>query len=112
MLWPLSRRGSGPRSGSDVAVYRDQLDEIERDRAAGLIKDEEAAGAGDLEGEKREQRALLGPAERDGPIAVVVDLERAEEPDLHGVMADSSTARPASSGAAAASSSHVAIRPP
>jgi cytochrome c-type biogenesis protein CcmH len=33
------------RSGSDVAVYRDQLDEIERDRAAGLIADKEAAAA-------------------------------------------------------------------
>ena len=32
------------RSGSDVAVYRDQLDEIERDRAAGLIADSEADG--------------------------------------------------------------------
>jgi cytochrome c-type biogenesis protein CcmH len=45
VLWPLARRGSGLRSGSDVAVYRDQLDEIERDRAAGLIADTEAAGA-------------------------------------------------------------------
>jgi cytochrome c-type biogenesis protein CcmH len=45
VLWPLARRGSNLRSGSDVAVYRDQLAEIERDRAAGLIAENEAAGA-------------------------------------------------------------------
>src|SRR5262247_1991522 len=45
VLWPLSRRGGGLRSGSDVEVYRDQLDEIESDRAAGLIKDDEAGAA-------------------------------------------------------------------
>jgi cytochrome c-type biogenesis protein CcmH len=61
VLWPLSRRGSGSRSGSDVAVYRDQLDEIERDRAAGLIKDEEA-GAAKVEVSRR----LLAAADADG----------------------------------------------
>jgi len=45
VLWPLARRASLSRSGSDVAIYRDQLDEIERDRAAGLIEDNEAASA-------------------------------------------------------------------
>ncbi|HEY7665059.1 MAG TPA: c-type cytochrome biogenesis protein CcmI [Xanthobacteraceae bacterium] len=45
VLWPLARREKTLRSGSDVAVYRDQLEEIERDRAAGLIADGEAAGA-------------------------------------------------------------------
>ena len=45
VLWPLARRTSSLRSGSDVAVYRDQLEEIERDRAAGLIADQEAASA-------------------------------------------------------------------
>ncbi|MFN3658065.1 MAG: c-type cytochrome biogenesis protein CcmI [Pseudolabrys sp.] len=44
VLWPLSRR-TGASGGSDVAVYRDQLDEIERDRAAGLIADSEAEAA-------------------------------------------------------------------
>ena len=39
------RRASLSRSGSDVAIYRDQLDEIERDRAAGLIEDNEAVSA-------------------------------------------------------------------
>ncbi len=45
VLWPLARRGRHLRSGSDVAVYRDQLDEIERDRAAGRIEDSEAVAA-------------------------------------------------------------------
>jgi cytochrome c-type biogenesis protein CcmH len=43
-LWPLGRRDPS-RGGSDVAVYRDQLDEIERDRAAGQIGDAEAEAA-------------------------------------------------------------------
>ncbi len=44
VLWPLARRAP-LRAGSDVAVYRDQLDEIERDRAAGLIGEREAEAA-------------------------------------------------------------------
>jgi len=45
VLWPLSRRGVSLREGSDVAVYRDQLDEIERDQATGLIGEAEAQAA-------------------------------------------------------------------
>jgi cytochrome c-type biogenesis protein CcmH len=45
VLWPLSRREQALRSGSDMVVYRDQLDEIRRDQAAGLIGDSEAAAA-------------------------------------------------------------------
>lgn len=44
VLWPLSRRAP-LRAGSDMAVYRDQLEEIERDRASGLIGEPEAAAA-------------------------------------------------------------------
>ena len=44
VLWPLSRRG-GSLSGTEVAVYRDQLEEIERDRASGLIGAAEADAA-------------------------------------------------------------------
>lgn len=44
VLWPLSRRGP-ERGGSDIAVYRDQLDEIDRDRAAGRIGEAEAEAA-------------------------------------------------------------------
>jgi len=43
VLWPLGRT---PRAaGNDIAVYRDQLDEITRDRAAGLIGEAEAEAA-------------------------------------------------------------------
>jgi cytochrome c-type biogenesis protein CcmH len=45
VLWPLSRRDRGRRGGSDLAVYRDQLDEVARDRAAGLIGEAEAEAA-------------------------------------------------------------------
>ena len=31
VLWPLTRRGGEP-GGSEIEVYRDQLDEIARDR--------------------------------------------------------------------------------
>jgi cytochrome c-type biogenesis protein CcmH len=44
VLWPLSRRPTLP-TGNDVAVYRDQLDEVERDRAAGLVGEREAEAA-------------------------------------------------------------------
>lgn len=44
VLWPLSGRKAAP-GGSDVAVYRDQLDEIARDRASGLIGEAEAEAA-------------------------------------------------------------------
>ncbi|HEY5278162.1 MAG TPA: c-type cytochrome biogenesis protein CcmI [Pseudolabrys sp.] len=44
VLWPLSRRGEA-RGGSELAVYRDQLDEIGRDRTAGLIGEAEAEAA-------------------------------------------------------------------
>jgi len=44
VLWPLSRRGE-TRGGSDIAVYKDQLDEVARDHAAGLIGEVEAEAA-------------------------------------------------------------------
>ena len=40
-----ARRARRRRAGSDIAVYRDQLDEIARDRAAGLIGEAEAEAA-------------------------------------------------------------------
>src|SRR2546423_12652566 len=46
VLWPLGRGTRGQqRTGSDLAVYRDQIDEIVRDRAAGLIGAAEAEAA-------------------------------------------------------------------
>ncbi|HVX99053.1 MAG TPA: c-type cytochrome biogenesis protein CcmI [Pseudorhodoplanes sp.] len=44
VLWPLARVQTAA-SGSEVAIYRDQLEEIERDRAAGLIAAAEAEAA-------------------------------------------------------------------
>ncbi len=66
VLWPLARRRGMARSGSDVAVYRDQLDEIERDRAAGLIEDKEAAAAR-IEVSRRLIAAIDAQPVRDAP---------------------------------------------
>lgn len=64
VLWPLSRREASLRSGSDVAVYRDQLDEIRRDQAAGLIGDSEAAAA-----EVEVSRRLIAAADAAAAVA-------------------------------------------
>jgi cytochrome c-type biogenesis protein CcmH len=45
VLWPLGRSGAARRSGSDLAVYRDQIAELDRDRDAGLIAGVEAEAA-------------------------------------------------------------------
>lgn len=45
VLWPLARARGRPQSGNDLAVYRDQLEEIARDRAAGQIGEIEAEAA-------------------------------------------------------------------
>jgi cytochrome c-type biogenesis protein CcmH len=45
VLWPLGRVRATAAAGNDIAVYRDQLDEIARDRAAGLIGEAEAEAA-------------------------------------------------------------------
>jgi cytochrome c-type biogenesis protein CcmH len=45
VLWPLGRRRLEAPSASDLAVYRDQLEEIERDRAANAIGALEADAA-------------------------------------------------------------------
>jgi cytochrome c-type biogenesis protein CcmH len=58
VLWPLARGKDALRSGSDLAVYRDQLEEIQRDRAAGQIGDVEAAAA-----KVEVSRRLIGAAD-------------------------------------------------
>jgi cytochrome c-type biogenesis protein CcmH len=59
VLWPLSRRGSVVAQGHDIAVYRDQLAEVERDRKLGLI------AATDAEAAKLEiSRRLLAAADQ------------------------------------------------
>lgn len=45
VLLPLGRRAPQRASGSEADIYRDQLDEIERDRKAGLIGDADAQAA-------------------------------------------------------------------
>lgn len=45
VIWPLGRRAEPAQAGNDIAVYRDQLEEIERDVAAGSIGATEAAAA-------------------------------------------------------------------
>src|SRR3954464_10821204 len=45
VLWPLGHVRVTAAAGNDIAVYRDQLDEIARDRAAGLIGEAEAEAA-------------------------------------------------------------------
>src|SRR3569833_2297967 len=45
VLWPLGRGARDQTQGSEVAVYKDQLAEIERDLAAGLIAAPEAEAA-------------------------------------------------------------------
>src|SRR4030088_1589618 len=45
VLWPLSRAGRMQNDASEAAVYKDQLAEIDRDVAAGLIGSSEAEAA-------------------------------------------------------------------
>jgi cytochrome c-type biogenesis protein CcmH len=45
VIWPLAQAKEALRSGSDVEVYRDQLDELERDLKAGTIGKNEAEAA-------------------------------------------------------------------
>jgi cytochrome c-type biogenesis protein CcmH len=45
VLWPLGRKPRAAAGGSDLVVYRDQLEEIDRDRTAGLIGETEAEAA-------------------------------------------------------------------
>jgi cytochrome c-type biogenesis protein CcmH len=63
VLWPLGRypRAAG---GSDLMVYKDQLQEIDRDRAAGLIGEAEAEAA-----RLEVSRRLLAAADAQPPNA-------------------------------------------
>lgn len=67
VLWPLGRpaRGSG---GSELAVYRDQLGEIERDRDAGRIGVTEAEAAR-IEVSRRLLTAADAATDRGGPAS-------------------------------------------
>jgi cytochrome c-type biogenesis protein CcmH len=73
VLWPLSRGGRPQSEGSEAAVYRDQLAEIDRDAAAGLIGPSEAEAA-----RVEISRRLLAAADgqRDPPVASNTRLRR------------------------------------
>jgi cytochrome c-type biogenesis protein CcmH len=73
VLWPLGRRTRPQNDGSETAVYTDQLNEIGRDAAAGLIGSSEAQAA-----RVEISRRLLAAADhrRDPPIASNVRLRR------------------------------------
>ncbi|MBR0694955.1 c-type cytochrome biogenesis protein CcmI [Bradyrhizobium lablabi] len=59
VLWPLSRGRAAGTGGSEAIVYRDQLAEIDRDLAAGII------GAAEADAAKIEiSRRLLAAADR------------------------------------------------
>ena len=64
VLWPLAPRKKEAPSGSDVVVYRDQLDEVDRDLAAGLIGRSEAQAA-----RVEISRRLLAAADNDRTIS-------------------------------------------
>jgi cytochrome c-type biogenesis protein CcmH len=67
-LWPLVRRAKDAPSGSDVNVYRDQLDEIERDLKFGQIGSAEAEAA-----RIEVSRRLIAAAESAGTILIPPD---------------------------------------
>jgi cytochrome c-type biogenesis protein CcmH len=73
VLWPLGRGRRPQNDASEAAVYKDQLTEIDRDVAAGLIGSSEAEAA-----RVEISRRLLAAAEnqRDPPIASNIRLRR------------------------------------
>jgi cytochrome c-type biogenesis protein CcmH len=73
VLWPLGRGGRPQHDASEAAVYKDQLSEIDRDVAAGLIGRPEAEAA-----RVEISRRLLAAADnqRDPPVASNIRLRR------------------------------------
>ncbi len=73
VLWPLSRHGQPQMDGSETVVYKDQLSEIDRDVAAGLIGSPEAEAA-----RVEISRRLLAAADnqRNPPFASSLSLRR------------------------------------
>ena len=71
VLWPLACGARAGRGGSDLLVYKDQLQEIDRDRAAGLIGDAEAEAA-----RLEVSRRLLVAADHDAPSVLAPAASR------------------------------------
>ena len=74
VLWPLSRGSAAQAGGSEAVVYKDQLAEIDRDVAAGLIGAAEAEAAR-VEIGRRLLAAVDG--ERDPPTRPHLGMRRA-----------------------------------
>jgi len=73
VLWPLGRARLAAAAGGDVAVYRDQMRELERDRSAGLI----AASEADAARVEISRRLLVAAdAQRAAPSASVAPWRR------------------------------------
>ena len=74
VLWPLGRGSQPQNDGTEAAVYKDQLAEIDRDVSAGLINIPEAEAA-----RVEISRRLLAAADhqRDPPSAPNIGLRRA-----------------------------------
>lgn len=83
VLWPLGRR-SAAEGGSDLAVYRDQLDEITRDRAEGRIGEAEAEAA--KTEVSRRLIAAADAAEKEAPVGDAVPLWRRRAAALVGLI--------------------------
>jgi cytochrome c-type biogenesis protein CcmH len=66
------RRAPAPRLDYDLAVYRDQLRELERDRARGLLGEEEAAAA-----RTEIERRVLSASQADPPARQAAPEQRA-----------------------------------
>jgi cytochrome c-type biogenesis protein CcmH len=79
VLWPLGRARRGMSGGSDFLVYKDQLKEIDRDRASGLIGEAEAEAA-----RLEVSRRLLAAAEPAPPVAI---RDGAQKPDRRRIAA-------------------------
>lgn len=75
VLWPLAHASGAGHGGSDRLVYADQLLEIDRDRAAGLIGDTEAESA-----RVEISRRLLAAADAEAQAA---DAAPAAQPRWH-----------------------------
>jgi cytochrome c-type biogenesis protein CcmH len=80
VLWPL-RQGVRRTAGSDVEVYRDQLAEIDRDRAAGLIGEQESEAA-----RVEVSRRLLAAVDQTEPVAAAGAAWRRRAAALSGLV--------------------------
>jgi cytochrome c-type biogenesis protein CcmH len=69
VLWPLGRRSAPQTGGSEETVYRDQLAEVDRDLAGGLI------GASEAEAARVEiARRLLAASDRQRDLPAPTDV--------------------------------------